>query len=158
MKTAPASVAAYLAKLPAPHRAALQKVRAAILAAAPGAEECISYGIPAIRVNGRVLLHFGAAAKHCALYPGARPVRELAAELAGYATSKGTVRFAPGAPPPATLVRKLVRVRITELSVLPAVKRASAATRTKPAGKSAAKPARARRRAPAGRTATRRSR
>ena len=59
------------ASLPTDKRAALQWLRRHISAAAPGAEECISYGIPAFRLDGRLLVHFGAAARHCAFYPGA---------------------------------------------------------------------------------------
>jgi uncharacterized protein YdhG (YjbR/CyaY superfamily) len=119
---APATIDEYLAMLDAPKRAALQKVRAAIHAAAPGAEECISYGVPAFRRDGRVLMHMGAAANHCALYPGARPVRVLADELAKYDTSKGTVRFAPERPLPAALVRRLVKARIAEYAAAAAAR------------------------------------
>ena len=97
----------YLAALPADKRAALQFVRRAIKAAAPRAEECISYGIPAFRLDGKLLVHFGAAARHCAFYPGA-VVESFRDELRGYDTSKGTIRFQPDAPLPAALVRKLV--------------------------------------------------
>jgi uncharacterized protein YdhG (YjbR/CyaY superfamily) len=108
------TVEAYLAALKPDQRAALQKIRRAIHAAAPGAVECISYGIPAIRLHGRVLLHFGAARDHCSLYPGAAPIRLHAEDLKGYRLGKGTVRFAPEAPLPATLVRMLVKTRIAE--------------------------------------------
>ncbi|MFN7941113.1 MAG: DUF1801 domain-containing protein [Thermoanaerobaculia bacterium] len=104
----------YLAPLAAEKRAALERLRRDIHAAAPEAEECISYGIPAFRLAGRMLVAFGAAAKHCAFYPGAHPVEALADELAAYDTSKGTVRFPPERPLPAALVRKLVRARVAE--------------------------------------------
>ncbi|MGB8804743.1 MAG: DUF1801 domain-containing protein, partial [Chthoniobacterales bacterium] len=61
----------YLARVSADkRRAALQKVRSAIKAAAPKAEECISYQLPAFRLNGKFLVAYGAAANHCAFYPG----------------------------------------------------------------------------------------
>ena len=104
----------YLAPLAAEKRSALERLRRDIHAAAPGAEECISYGIPAFRLDGRMLVAFGAAARHCAFYPGAHPVAALADELAAYDTSKGTIRFPPDHPLPATLVRKLVRARVAE--------------------------------------------
>ena len=116
LKTAPKSVDEYLDRLEAGHRATLEKVRRAIHAAAPGAEECISYGVPGFRLGGRVLLHMGAAAKHCAMYPGAHPIRALGKALAGYDTSKGTLRFPVGEPPPAALLRALVRARVEELA------------------------------------------
>ena len=101
----------YLAPLPPEKWAALQRLRRHIKAAAPGAEECISYGIPAFRLDGKLLVHFGAAAKHCAFYPGA-VVESHRDELKHYDTSKGTVRFQPDTPLPAALVRKLVKAQI----------------------------------------------
>jgi uncharacterized protein YdhG (YjbR/CyaY superfamily) len=104
----------YLATLSAGKRAALQKLRRAIKAAAPEAEECISYQLPAFRFRGRILVWFGAATNHCSFYPGAHPIKVLEDELERYETSKGTIRFPEDAPLPATLVRKLVKARIAE--------------------------------------------
>jgi uncharacterized protein YdhG (YjbR/CyaY superfamily) len=113
MKTGkPKSIDRYLEALSADKRAALQKLRKDIRAAAPGAEECISYQMPAFRLDGRMLVWFGAASKHCAFFPGSTAIERHAKDLARYDTSKGTVRFPPGEPLPATLVRKLVRTRI----------------------------------------------
>lgn len=106
MKAAAASIDAYLAEVPPDQRAALETLRRQILAAAPGAEECISYGLPTFRLNGN-LVHFGAAAKHCAFYPGA-VIDQFADRLAGFETSKGTIRFQPDAPLPPDLVRDIV--------------------------------------------------
>ncbi len=103
----------YLARVSADKRAALEKLRRAIKAAAPKAEECISYQLPAFRLNGRFLVAYGAAAKHCAFYPGS-VITGLKSELNDYDTSKGTIRFPANKPLPATLVRKLVRLRILE--------------------------------------------
>ena len=112
----PRTIDDYLATLSRDKRAALQKLRQAIKAAAPKAEECISYRMPAFRLGGKVLVWFGAATNHCALYPGAFPITALKDELKGYATSKGTIRFPPDHPLPATLVRKLLKARIAEHS------------------------------------------
>ncbi len=111
-KTKPRSVHEYLVSLGAGKRAALRKLRQAIRAAAPGAEECIAYGIPAYRIDGRMIVAFGAAAKHCSFYAGAAPVKIHAAALAAYGTSKGTIRFPADRPLPAALVRKLVKTQI----------------------------------------------
>lgn len=108
------AIDAYLALLSDDKRAALQKLRRAIKSAAPNAEECISYQMPAFRLDGRMLVWFGAATKHCALYPGAYPLVALKAELTGYRTSKGTIRFEADKPLPDALVRKLVKARIAE--------------------------------------------
>ena len=109
------TVDAYLAPLPPDERAALQWLRRHIKAAAPGAEECISYGIPAFRLDGKILAHFGAAARHCAFYPGA-VVQDHLEELRDYDLSKGTIRFQPDAPLPAGLVKRLVRAIIARRS------------------------------------------
>jgi uncharacterized protein YdhG (YjbR/CyaY superfamily) len=110
----PGTIDEYLARLRADQRAALAKLRKAIRAAAPEAEECISYRIPAFRLNG-MLVGFGATGKHCAFYPmSSTTVAAHRNELAGYDTSKGTIRFQPDKPLPAALVRKLVKARIAE--------------------------------------------
>ena len=106
----PANVDEYLARLDAGKRAALQRLRKDIHAAIPRAEECISYQMPAFRLDGRVLVWFGAGASHCAFYPGG-VVDQYRDALANYETSKGTVRFQPEHPLPASLVRKLVKAR-----------------------------------------------
>jgi uncharacterized protein YdhG (YjbR/CyaY superfamily) len=104
----------YLAALGDHQRATLEKLRQAIRAAAPGAEECISYGLPAFRLNG-VLVGFGASANHCAFYPmSGTAVAAHKDELEAYDTSKGTIRFQPDKPLPVALVRKIVRARIAE--------------------------------------------
>jgi uncharacterized protein YdhG (YjbR/CyaY superfamily) len=110
----PRTIDEYLAPLSAEKRAALEKLREAIQAAAPKAEECISYQIPAFRLGGKFLVAFGAAAKHCAFYPGAAPIEIHREDLAAYDTSKGTIRFPADEPLPAALVRKLVKTRIAE--------------------------------------------
>ena len=115
MATKPRTIDEYLAGLSAENRAALQKVRRAIHAAAPDAEECISYGMPAFRLNGKLIAGFKAAANHCSFHPmSGDTVATLQAELAGYETSKGTIKFSARAGLPATLVRKLVKARIAE--------------------------------------------
>ena len=112
-----AAVDAYLASVAADKREALEKLRAAIRAAAPRAEEGFSYGLPAFRLEGRPLVCFGASANHCSFFPMSPAViRAHAADLKSYATSKGTIRFSPDKPLPAALVRKLVKARIGELT------------------------------------------
>ena len=105
----------YLAALSDDKRAALEELRNTIREAAPGAEEVISYQLPAFRLDGKALVAYGATAKHCAFYlmsshgGGAHKV-----ELRDFDTSKGTIRFQASAPLPAALVRKLVLARIAE--------------------------------------------
>lgn len=113
-KAKPKTVDEYLAGVIGEKRAALQKLRRQIRAAAPKAQECISYGIPAYRLGGRLIVGFGTATRHCAFYPGAFPIAAHRKELAAFDTSKGTIRFQPARPLPAALVRKLVKARIEE--------------------------------------------
>lgn len=113
MATIPKLHDEYLAALSDDKRRALEKLRKDIKAAAPQAEECISYGIPGFRLKGKLLVSYGAAAKHCAFYPGAT-VRRLKKELKDYDTSKGTIRFPAGEPLPSALVKKMVKARIAE--------------------------------------------
>ncbi|PZR71519.1 MAG: hypothetical protein DLM73_15870 [Chthoniobacterales bacterium] len=104
----------YLATLPENQRAALEKLRKAIKAAAPKAEECISYDMPAFRLDGKLLVSFAAWAKHCAFYPGSYPAKVHQAALKAYDTNKGSIRFSEENPLPATLVRKLVKSRVAQ--------------------------------------------
>jgi len=114
LSRAPETIDQYLKPLSNDKRAALEKLRKAIKSAAPKAEECISYQIPGFRLSGRLLVSFGAAAKHCAFYPGAHPVKAHQDELKAYDTSKGTIRFPADRPLPVALVRKLVKTRSAE--------------------------------------------
>jgi uncharacterized protein YdhG (YjbR/CyaY superfamily) len=114
-KSKPRTIDEYLAGASADHRCLCQRLRKTILAAAPGAEECISYGLAAFRLKGRALVAFGAWASHCALYPmSAATVRAFQPQLKGFETTKGTIRFTSENPLPATLVKKLVKARVAE--------------------------------------------
>jgi uncharacterized protein YdhG (YjbR/CyaY superfamily) len=114
MKPTAKTINGYLAKLSRDKRAALQKLRRAIRAAVPNAEERISYGVPAFRLEQRFLVAFGVGTNHCSFYPGAFPIAAHKRALKGYDTSKGTIRFPADKPLPAALVRILVRSRIAE--------------------------------------------
>jgi uncharacterized protein YdhG (YjbR/CyaY superfamily) len=114
----PRTIDEYLAAVSEDQRAALERLRRTIRAAAPKAEECISYGLAAFRLNG-MLVALGATANHCAFYLMSTSVLDAHRnELEGYDTSKGTIRFGPDLPLPAALVRKLVKARIAENAAL----------------------------------------
>jgi uncharacterized protein YdhG (YjbR/CyaY superfamily) len=110
----PRTVSDYLKRLAPDQRAALRRLRRAILAAAPGARDCISYGVPALRYRGQLLVWYGAGKTHCSFFPSGI-VSRFAGELKGFKTSKGTIRFQPEHPIPAGLVKKLVKARIARL-------------------------------------------
>lgn len=110
----PQTIDQYLAPLPADQRAALERLRKIIHTSVPKAEECISYQIPGFRLDGKCFVWIGAAAKHCAIYG---LVGASKGDLEGYDVSgKGTIRFQPESPLPATLVRKLLKARLARIA------------------------------------------
>lgn len=94
-------------------RAALEKLRAQIRTAAPGAEEVISYGQPTFKLHGH-LVAFGAFKNHLSFFPMSSTLIRQTPEAAAFATSSGTLQFQPEKPIPAALVRKLVKARIAQ--------------------------------------------
>lgn len=109
----PTNIDEYLATVSDEHRAALEKLRKQIRAAAPKAEECISYQVPTFRQNG-VLVSFAAFKDHCSFFPGAAPIEAHMDELKNFQLSKGTIRFQPDKPIPAALIRTMVKERIAQ--------------------------------------------
>ena len=107
-------VDAYLAALPEEARVTLEKLRKAIRAAAPEAEEVISYQVPTFKYNGP-LVSFAAFRNHYSLYViNPSILKTFAAELKPYETSGTTIHFSADRPLPATLVKKIVRARLEE--------------------------------------------
>jgi uncharacterized protein YdhG (YjbR/CyaY superfamily) len=104
----------YLAALGDEQRQALQRLRDLVRSAAPDAEERIGYGIP-IFWQGRPLVGYGAARRHCALYLMSSTVLDrFEAATEGLDASKGTLRFDPAHPLPESLVAALVAARLAE--------------------------------------------
>jgi uncharacterized protein YdhG (YjbR/CyaY superfamily) len=115
----PASVADYLAGVREPQRAALEKLRKQIQAAAPEATETITYQMPGFRAHGRPLVSYAAFKDHCSFFPmSPKVIEEHADELKSYDLSKGTIRFTTEKPLPAALVKKIVKMRIEENEAL----------------------------------------
>jgi uncharacterized protein YdhG (YjbR/CyaY superfamily) len=114
-KRKPQTIDEYLATAKPDQRRTLAKLRKTIHAVAPKVEECINYGIPAFRLNGRSLVFFGAWANHCSFYPGSsRTLKKFKSDLKGFQITKGTIRFSPYNPLPLELVKKLVKARMAE--------------------------------------------
>jgi uncharacterized protein YdhG (YjbR/CyaY superfamily) len=107
-------VDSYLAELPIAQRRGLEKLRKVIKAAAPKAQECISWRMPAYKYLG-CLVFFAAFKNHCSFFVASTALmKKLGDELAPYETSGGTIHFTPENPLPATLVKKIVKARMKE--------------------------------------------
>lgn len=107
------SIDEYIAAFPAEIQARLQALRAAIRAAAPEAEERISYQMPTFYLHGN-LVHFAAFKHHIGLYPMPGAITAFQQELSGFVSSKGAVQFPLDRPLPLELVSQIVRFRVAE--------------------------------------------
>jgi len=104
----------YLSGLPENVLVALEKLRKIARAAAPGAEEVISYGMPMLKYHG-MLVGYAGWKDHIGFYPcNSRTIAAMKDELKGYGTSKGTIRFEIGKPLPVKLIQKIVKERVKE--------------------------------------------
>ena len=114
-KANPKEVDEYLAGVPEPARSTLQRLRAMIRAAAPReAVETIRWRMPMFKYKG-LLVGFAAFSNHCSFFPmSASVIGAFKNELKGFSTSKGTIRFPVDKPPPAALVKKIVKARIAQ--------------------------------------------
>lgn len=105
----------YLLALDEPKRGTLTHLRETILDILPGADQGISYGAPAFKVRGKTIAGFAAFKNHLSYLPHSGSVfPELRAELTGYSTSSGALRFDVDKPLPRDLVQKLIDVRLRQ--------------------------------------------
>ena len=112
----PGEIDSYLEGLDEPQRRTLQQVRESIRAVVPDAEECISYGMPAFKVQGRTVAGFAAFKNHLSYLPHSGSVLgSLSDELASFDQTKSSLHFPVGRPLEPDLVRKLVEARLAEL-------------------------------------------
>jgi uncharacterized protein YdhG (YjbR/CyaY superfamily) len=108
----------YLGGLEEPKRGTLQTLRRTILDVVPEADQVISYGMPAFRVNGRTVAGFAAFKRHLSYLPFSGSVLgQLAGELKGYEMTKSSLHFAVDRPLPKALVQKLIDVRLAEIAL-----------------------------------------
>ena len=106
----------YLATVPEPQRAELERIRQVVRRTVPDAEEGTSYGIPAFKYKNRPLLGFTASKNHLSVFPFSPEAVEAASdELADFDLSKGTIRFTPEKPIPDLALQRLLRERLREI-------------------------------------------
>jgi uncharacterized protein YdhG (YjbR/CyaY superfamily) len=110
-QTSPRTVDEYIAGFAPDVQALLERLRQTVIAAAPGAEETISYRIPAFRLNG-MLIYFAAFKKHIGLYPPVRGDASLMRAVNPYAGPKGNLQFPFDKPIPYALIRRVVKARV----------------------------------------------
>jgi uncharacterized protein YdhG (YjbR/CyaY superfamily) len=108
------SIDEYIATFPKDIQKILQEVRAAIKAAAPEAEEKISYQMPTFTLNGSNLVHFAAFKKHIGFYPTPSGIEAFQKELSVYKGAKGSVQFPIDEPMPLKLISRIVNFRVVE--------------------------------------------
>jgi uncharacterized protein YdhG (YjbR/CyaY superfamily) len=107
----------YLAGIPEVSRTALEGVRGVLRESVPDGVETISYGMPTVKLDGKMLLSYAAFAKHCSLFPASGDVMAvLGDELAPYFAEKATLRFTPTDPIPRDLLERVVAVRVAEVT------------------------------------------
>ena len=116
---APREIDRYLAALDEPRRSTLEAVRSSIMEIVPGADQCLSYGAPAFKVDGQTVAGFAAYKNHLSYLPHSGSVlATLGDEVAAYETSKGALKFAVDKPLPKRLIEKLVTTRMRELGLM----------------------------------------
>ncbi len=114
MKGALKNIESYIAGFPKEVQAILEQVRATIKKAAPEAEETISYGIPAFKLNGKPLVYFAGYKNHIGLYATPTGHAKFEKELAEYKQGKGSVQFPIHTPMPLNLITKIIKFRVQE--------------------------------------------
>jgi len=104
----------YISTFPANTKKILQQVRKTIKAAAPQAEDVISYNMPASKLNG-ILVYYAAYEKHLGFYPTDSGIRAFEDQLGDYKYSKGAIQFPIDKPMPVDLITKIVKFRVKEV-------------------------------------------
>lgn len=107
----------YLAKLDAPQKVALERIRKIVAQTVPDAEQVISYGMPAFKYNGKYLIGYAAFKDHLSVFPASAPVAALKAKLEKqFKLSKGTIQFTVDNPIPESTVKELLHIRLDDIA------------------------------------------
>ena len=109
-RTNPRNIDEYIASFSPDVQAILERIRLTIRTAAPGAQETISYKIPAFKLN-RILAYFAAFKNHIGFYPPVKGDASLMKAVAPYAGEKGNLQFPLDRPIPYGLIKRIVKVR-----------------------------------------------
>jgi len=112
-RVVPKTIDEYIAAFSPEVRAILQEVRQVVRSAAPGAQEAISYNIPAFKLNG-VLVYFAAFKQHIGFYPPIRGDSRLEKAVSQYAGEKGNLRFPLDQPIPYALIERITKLRVKQ--------------------------------------------
>lgn len=110
----PTNFDAYIAAFPNTAKERLIQLRKTIIQVSPDAEEIISYGMPAFKLNKRILVYFAGHKNHIGFYPGASGIEAFKEEIAGYRWAKGTVQFPIDQPLPLELIANMVTFKVNE--------------------------------------------
>jgi len=112
-RVVPKTIDEYISAFSPEVRAILQEVRQVVRSAAPGAQEAISYNIPAFKLNG-VLVYFAAFKQHIGFYPPIRGDSRLEKAVSQYAGEKGNLRFPLDQPIPYALIERITKLRVKQ--------------------------------------------
>ena len=109
----PKDIDEYIAEFPPEVQQILEQIRATIKAAAPNAQEAISYALPTFKLYGN-LVHFAAFKKHIGFYPTPSGTERFQQQISGYKAAKGSIQFPLDQPIPYDLITEIVKFRVDE--------------------------------------------
>jgi uncharacterized protein YdhG (YjbR/CyaY superfamily) len=118
------TVDAYIKAVPAKYRKAFEELHHLVIDNIPDGESCMSYGMPAVKLHG-IVVYYAYWEKHMAIYPMPSALKQFAAELDGYVTSKSTIQFQHDKPLPKKLIKEIVKFRLKENNEKAALKKAA---------------------------------
>ncbi len=107
-----ASIDEYIAAFPDDMQKILKKVRSTIQAAAPEAQETISYEIPTFKLNGKYLIYFAGWKNHISIYPIPSGDAAFQKAVEPYVSGKGTLKFPVDKLIPYPLITQMVKLQI----------------------------------------------